>query len=91
MPPRVHFSRSYFSFMAQVCAITGKRPLVGNNVSHSNRKTKRRQMPNLQKKTLTNPATGTSMTLMVTGRAIRTLNKWLAEGKKIDLRNFLVK
>lgn len=31
------------------CAITGKKPSVGNNVSHANNKTKRRWMPNLQK------------------------------------------
>lgn len=31
------------------CAITGKRPQVGNNVSHANNKTKRRFLPNLQK------------------------------------------
>ncbi len=75
--------------MAKVCAITGKKPLVGNNVSHSNRKTKRRQMPNLQKKTVINPATGKAMKVMVTGRALRTLTKWLAEGKKVDLRSFV--
>ncbi len=75
--------------MAKVCAITGKKPLVGNNVSHSNRKTKRRQMPNLQKKTVINPATGKAMKVLVTGRALRTLNKWLAEGKKVDLRSFV--
>ena len=34
--------------MAKVCQITGKKPMVGNNVSHSNRKTKRRFLPNLQ-------------------------------------------
>ncbi|NOQ98406.1 MAG: 50S ribosomal protein L28, partial [Calditrichae bacterium] len=34
--------------MARVCKITGKRPLVGNNVSHAHNKTKRRQFPNLQ-------------------------------------------
>ncbi len=75
--------------MAKVCAITGKKPLVGNNVSHSNRKTKRRQMPNLQKKTVINPATGKAMKVMATGRALRTLTKWLAEGKKVDLRSFV--
>jgi large subunit ribosomal protein L28 len=75
--------------MAKICAITGKRPLVGNNVSHSNRKTKRRQMPNLQKKVVINPATGRAMTIMVTGRGIRTLTKWLAEGKKVDLRTLV--
>jgi large subunit ribosomal protein L28 len=34
--------------MARVCQITGKAPLVGNNVSHANNKTKRRFLPNLQ-------------------------------------------
>jgi large subunit ribosomal protein L28 len=33
--------------MSQICQVTGKRPLVGNNVSHANNKTKRRFMPNL--------------------------------------------
>ena len=36
--------------MSKVCKITGKRPLVANNVSKANNKTKRRQLPNLQKK-----------------------------------------
>ncbi len=35
--------------MAKVCSICGKRPLVGNNVSHSHRKTKKRSLPNLQR------------------------------------------
>lgn len=34
--------------MTRACTITGKRPLVGNNVSHANNKTKRRFLPNLQ-------------------------------------------
>ena len=34
--------------MARVCEVTGKRPMVGNNVSHANNKTKRRFLPNLQ-------------------------------------------
>jgi len=36
--------------MARVCQVTGKKPIVGNSVSHSNIKTKRRFLPNLQKK-----------------------------------------
>jgi large subunit ribosomal protein L28 len=36
--------------MAQVCMVTGKRPLVGMNVSHSHVRTKKRSMPNLQMK-----------------------------------------
>ena len=34
--------------MARVCQVTGKRPMVGNSVSHANNKTKRRWLPNLQ-------------------------------------------
>ena len=34
--------------MARVCQVTGKKPMVGNNVSHANNKTKRRWNPNLQ-------------------------------------------
>ncbi|MFZ5555526.1 MAG: 50S ribosomal protein L28 [Pseudomonadota bacterium] len=34
--------------MSRVCVVTGKRPMVGNNVSHANNKTKRRFLPNLQ-------------------------------------------
>jgi len=33
--------------MSRVCQVTGKRPVVGNNVSHANNKTKRRFLPNL--------------------------------------------
>ncbi len=36
--------------MARVCQITGKAPMVGNNVSHANNKTKRRFLPNLQRR-----------------------------------------
>lgn len=34
--------------MSKICMVTGKRPVTGNNVSHSQRKTKRRFMPNIQ-------------------------------------------
>ena len=36
--------------MARVCQVTGKAPMVGNNVSHANNKTKRRFLPNLQRR-----------------------------------------
>ncbi|MEK7632724.1 MAG: 50S ribosomal protein L28 [Patescibacteria group bacterium] len=75
--------------MSKVCMITGKTPLTGNNVSHSNVKSKRRQMPNLQKKTVINPATGKPVVLMVSSRGIRTLAKWVREGSKVDLRYFI--
>ncbi|BDC98233.1 MULTISPECIES: 50S ribosomal protein L28 [Persicobacter] len=61
--------------MARVCQITGKRPQVGNNVSHSNRKTKRKFLPNLMKKRFFIPETGEWITLKVSASAIRTINK----------------
>ncbi len=67
--------------MSQICAVTGKKPNVANNVSHANNKTKRRQMPNLQVRTVVNPESGKSQRILVSGRGLRTLKKWLAEGK----------
>jgi large subunit ribosomal protein L28 len=73
--------------MSKVCQLTGKKPLTGNNVSHSKVKTKRRQMPNLQKRRLLNPATGKMETVKISTRGLRTLAKWLRMGKKYDLRD----
>ena len=61
--------------MSKICQLTGKRPIVGNNVSHSNRKTKRRFLPNLQKKRFFMPETGEWISLRVSTQAIRTINK----------------
>jgi large subunit ribosomal protein L28 len=61
--------------MSKVCELTGKRPMSGNNVSHSNRKTKRRFNPNLQTKRFFNEETGTWVILKVSANAIRTIGK----------------
>jgi large subunit ribosomal protein L28 len=61
--------------MSKVCQLTGKRPLAGNNVSHSNRKTKRRFLPNLQKKRYFIPELDKWVTLKVSTSAMRTINK----------------
>ncbi|GAB3538615.1 50S ribosomal protein L28 [Pontibacter diazotrophicus] len=61
--------------MARVCDITGKRPRVGNNVSHANNKTKRKFYPNLQKKRFYIPEEDAWVTLKVSTSAIRTINK----------------
>ena len=61
--------------MARVCQITGKRPQVGNNVSHSNNKTKRRFYPNLQKKRFFIPEEDKWITLKLSAKAIKTINK----------------
>lgn len=61
--------------MSKVCDITGKKPQVGNNVSHANNKTKRRFNPNLQKKRFYIPEEDKWITLKVSTSAIRTINK----------------
>ena len=61
--------------MARVCDLTGKRPQVGNNVSHASNKTKRRFYPNLQKKRFYIPEEDAWITLKVSTSALRTINK----------------
>ena len=61
--------------MSKICQLTGKRPAVGNNVSHSNRKTRRRFLPNIQRKTFFIPETGETVTLRLSANAIKTINK----------------
>jgi large subunit ribosomal protein L28 len=61
--------------MSRICEVTGKRPRVGNNVSHSNIKTKRKFYPNLQTKRFYIPEEDRWITLKVSTSAIRTINK----------------
>ncbi len=61
--------------MARVCQVTGKKPIVGNTVSHSNIKTKRRFLPNLQTKRFYFVEEDRWITLKVSTEAIRTINK----------------
>ena len=70
--------------MSKVCDFTGKRPLSGNNVSHSKRRTKRRFLPNLQKKRYFIPETKQWVTLRLSTSAMRTINK-------LGVYNFLKK
>ena len=61
--------------MARVCQVTGKRPITGNTVSHSNIKTKRRFLPNLQIKRYFLAEENKWVTLKLSTEAIRTINK----------------
>jgi large subunit ribosomal protein L28 len=61
--------------MSKVCDLTGKRRLVGNKISHSNVKTKMKQQPNLKKKVIFDSVTGQRITLRLSTKAIRTLDK----------------
>lgn len=61
--------------MARICDLTGKGVLFGHNVSHSNIKTKRKFLPNLQKKKFFIPEYNQWIDLKVSTSAIRTINK----------------
>ena len=61
--------------MARVCQITGKVPIGGNSVSHSNIKTKRRFLPNLQTKRFFLAEEDKWITLKVSTEGLRTINK----------------
>ncbi|MDG1480550.1 MAG: 50S ribosomal protein L28 [Myxococcota bacterium] len=61
--------------MARVCALTGKRPNTANKVSHSNIKTKKRQLPNIQTRRIWWDNGQRFVKLRLSTRALRTLNK----------------
>jgi large subunit ribosomal protein L28 len=61
--------------MSKVCQVTGKKAMVGNNVSHSKRRTKRRFYPNLFKKKFYIPEEDRWISLIVSAAGIRTINK----------------
>ncbi len=60
--------------MSRRCELTGKGPLVGHKVSHSNRKTKRRFLPNLLNVTLMSDALGRSVKLRISANALKTID-----------------
>ena len=63
--------------MSKLCKITGKKPLVGNNVSKSLNRTKRRQFPNLQTKRIFIPELGKKVKIKLTANAIKTIDKFV--------------
>ena len=73
--------------MSRVCELTGKGPMVGNNVSHANNKTKRRFLPNLNDVTLMSETLGRGVKLRISAAALRSvdhrggLDAYLAKAK----------
>lgn len=59
--------------MSRRCQITGKGVLSGNNVSHANNKTRRRFLPNIQQSSMLSDILGTSVTMRLSTRGIRTV------------------
>ncbi|MEL6206514.1 MAG: 50S ribosomal protein L28 [Pseudomonadota bacterium] len=83
--------------MSRVCELTGKGPMVGNNVSHANNKTKRRFLPNLQDVTLISDVLGRSFKLRISNAALRSvdhrggLDAFLAKAKDVELSSKALK
>lgn len=61
--------------MSRVCQVTGKRPMVGNNVSHANNKTKRRFLPNIQNHRFWVEEENRFVSLKLTARGMRIIDK----------------
>ena len=80
------FANFWRSVMARVCQVTGKRPMVGNNVSHANNKTKRRFLPNLQYRRFWIEAENRWIRLRITNAALRLIDKVGIEKVVADLR-----
>ncbi len=61
--------------MARVCQVTGKTPMTGNNISHANNKTKRRFLPNLQRRRFWVESENRWVSMRLTNAALRTIDK----------------
>ncbi len=78
--------------MARVCLVTGKKPMVGHKVSFSNKKAKKRFLPNLQKKRFFLVEEDRFVTMKVSADAIRTISKngLMSVVKKLRARGITV-
>ena len=70
--------------MSRVCQLTGKRPTTGNNVSHANNKTKRRFLPNIQKRRIWVENENRFVNLKLSTKGIRMIDK-LGIEKVLDM------
>ena len=78
--------------MSRICEVTGKKTVTGNNVSHTNNRTKRRFLPNLQNRKFWVESENRWVAMRISGAALRTIDKlgidaviakMRAEGKKV--------
>ena len=72
--------------MSRVCELTGKAVLTGNNVSHANNKTKRRFLPNLQRRRFWVETENRWVSLRLTTNALRTIDKNGIDSVLADIR-----
>ncbi|WP_040816978.1 50S ribosomal protein L28 [Litoreibacter arenae] len=77
--------------MSRVCELTGKGPMVGNNVSHAKNRTRRRFLPNLNDVTLMSETLGRGFKFRISAAALRTvdhrggLDGFMGKAKDTDL------
>ncbi|UAW63972.1 MULTISPECIES: 50S ribosomal protein L28 [unclassified Mycoavidus] len=72
--------------MARKCKVTGKGPMVGNNVSHANNRTKRRYLPNLQYRRIWVESENRDVRLRISSAALRLIDKKGIDAVLADLR-----
>ena len=72
--------------MSRVCQVTGKRPMVGNNVSHANNKTRRRFLPNLQRHRFWVESENRFIRLRVSTKGMRIIDKLGIDKVLADMR-----
>jgi len=72
--------------MARVCQVTGKGPVSGNNISHANNKTRRRFLPNLQRRRFWVESENRWVRLRLTNAALRTIDKNGIDAVLVDMR-----
>jgi large subunit ribosomal protein L28 len=72
--------------MARVCQVTGKKPMVGNNVSHANNKTKRRFLPNLQNRRIFVESENRWVSLRLSNAGLRVIDKVGIDAVLADMR-----
>jgi large subunit ribosomal protein L28 len=77
--------------VSNVCQVTGRKPVFGNNVSHSHRKTRRRWDPNIQKKRYWVPSEKRWITLTLSAKGIKIIDKQGIERVLADMRRRGVK
>ena len=72
--------------MSRVCIVTGKKPMVGNNVSHANNHTTRRFLPNLQRRRIWIESENRFIRLRLSTAGIRLIDKNGIDAVLADLR-----
>ena len=72
--------------MARVCQVTGKGPMSWNNISHANNKTKRRFLPNLQRRRFWVESENRWVSLRLSNAALRTIDKNGIDAVLVEIR-----